>query len=153
MSRLPLLVLVLAACYTAPSTVAPEHAPTPIAAGMDRAWNAVIDVFAERNIPIRTIDRSSGFVATEALQVAGVDSLPWADCGSGATGDIRPQVATYNVRVRGDSAHSTVRITVRWSADVAQMTNQVNMAECVTTGRWEAAAEKDVKARAEGSVP
>lgn len=148
-----LLLVLLAACYSAPTTVAPERGPTPIAAGLDRTWNAVIDVFAERNIPIRTIDRSSGFVATEALAVAGVDSLPWADCGSGVSGEIRPQLATYNVRVRGDSAHSTVRITVRWSADVAQMTNQVNMAECVTTGRWEAAAEKDVKARAEGGSP
>lgn len=147
MKRTPLLSLVAAlACYQPPVSVAPERAPTPVAASLDKTWMAVIDVFAERNIPIRTIDRSSGFVATDPLRVDGEEGLEWADCGSGEGGDLGPTRASYNVLVRGDSQTTTVRITATWQA----VTRDYGVADCVTRGTWESDAERSIAARAEG---
>lgn len=136
-----LVLLVALACYQPPTTVAPERAPMKVAASFDKTWNAVVDVFADRNIPIRTIDRSSGFIATEPLGVSEDEGPDWADCGSGEGGEVSPVRAIYNVRVRGDSSATTVRVTVRWSSAER---------ECVTRGVWEGDAERNIAARAEG---
>jgi hypothetical protein len=42
---------------------------TAVAASFGRTWDAVIDHFAERNISIRTMERSSGFIAAEPFRV------------------------------------------------------------------------------------
>ena len=58
-------------------------------------WNAVVDVFSERNIPIKTIDRTSGLIATEQLSVASsTDTGGWADCGTTMGTAVRPTHAS-----------------------------------------------------------
>jgi len=137
-----LILLTLGACsFVPPSTIATPRAPAPIAASFARTWNAVIDVFADKNIPIRTIDRASGFIATDALSAAGSDTT-WADCGTGPLGGtLRPTLATYNVLVRSDSAASTVHVTVTWSS--------VAGGQCVTRGVWEGELEQLIRKKAE----
>ena len=138
MKRYALLVLLvcLAACVTAPAT-APERAATPINASVGKTWDAVIDLFAERNIPIRTMERASGFIAAEPALVAMKDGARWADCGGALGVKLGAERATYNVLVRGDSTHATVRATVLWERTGDQ--------GCTTRG------ESLVKARAEGA--
>lgn len=144
------LLLALAACtYTPPEGVAPTRAPTAVHASMGKTWNAVIDLFADRNIPIRTIDRSSGFIATDALAVAQDSAAAtWANCGM-TNVDLAPGRAVYNVVVRGDSVASTVRVTVTWSTFVSIQGRTDSWEECVTTGKWESDAEANIKDRAE----
>ena len=113
---------------------------------MDQTWDAVIDVFAGRNIPIRTIDRASGLIVTDALGV-GDNGTAWASCGTQGGKVLAPDRATYNVLVRGDSAEATVRTTVLWSR-----TEEHAVPECTSTYIWERALETDVKARAERQV-
>src|SRR5712691_3823983 len=112
----------VAACsfhgYTPPEPPSPRDA-TQVDASMGRTWDAVIDLFAARTIPIRTIERVSGIIVTERLSVGREDGLAWADCGkeSGfghSAVRISPNYGTYNVLVRGDSMHSSVKTTVRW---------------------------------------
>lgn len=119
---------------------------------MDRLWLAVIDFFADRNIPIRTLDRVSGFIATEPLSVRDSKAEGWADCGSTDNGPLSPTGATYNVRVRGDSVRSTVQITVRWTGyfEDAMVARNSRPVDCVTLNSWEADAETIIKTRAEG---
>jgi hypothetical protein len=117
-----------------------------VAASFAKTWGAVIDVFADRNIPIRTLDRSSGFAATEELGADG--TTQWADCGSDAIhGHVGPRHASWNVRVKGDSAASTVLVTVRWWI----IRGRTTRVDCVTTGAWENDAELAIKERAERS--
>jgi hypothetical protein len=112
---------------------------------MGQTWDAVIDLFALRNIPIRTIERASGIIATEGLRV-GPEGILWGYCGKKGRAEYYPTTAIYNVLVRGDSTNSTVRTTVRWShIDVDR-----NL-DCTSNYTWELEFEHDVKTRAEAA--
>jgi hypothetical protein len=130
------------------TTYKPPPPPTPrdaslVAASMGQTWDAVIDLFATRNIPIRTIERASGLIVTDALRV-GQEGNTYASCGTKNGKVLAPDRATYNVLVRGDSSMATVRTTVLWTR-----TAEPIVPECTSTFIWERALETDVKARAE----
>jgi hypothetical protein len=152
-----LLIGALAACtrYYPPTPATPRDG-TGVIASFGRTWDAVIDEFAAKNIPIRTLERASGFIATEALGVA-PDFGTYrrrlrdtrADCGynSGSTSlPITPTHATYNIVVRGDSGRSLVRVTVKWMRIV---TGPGASLTCETSGTWETALEDGIRERAE----
>jgi hypothetical protein len=119
---------------------------------MGRTWDAVIDLFAARTIPIRTIERASGIIVTEQLSV-GPEGLTWADCGKeksvNGTVHLRPNYGTYNVLVREDSTHSSVKVTVRWVYSYLGRTMESSVTECSTKHVFERVLEADAKARAE----
>lgn len=145
MRYLALIVGFTTAClqYQPPAAPAPSQG-TPVSASFGRTWDAVIDHFAHRTIPIRTIDRGSGLIATETMAV-GADGPRWADCGRQGVKSYEPRTANYNVLVRGDSARATVLETIRFaSTDV-----QDNPIECSTRGIWEQELEAAVKGAAE----
>lgn len=130
------------------TTYKPPPPPTPrdaslVTASMGQTWDAVIDLFATRNIPIRTIERASGLIVTDALRV-GQEGNTYASCGTKNGKVLAPDRATYNVLVRGDSSMATVRTTVLWTR-----TAEPIVPECTSTFIWERALETDVKARAE----
>jgi hypothetical protein len=144
-----------------PPAPAATRTAAVVAAPSSSTWEAVIDVFAERNIPIRTMERASGFIATEQLGVDERESLQWADCGRSITPlkwrrdkdgkkvevkEFPPNRAIYNVLVRGDNTRSTVKVTVRWT----YMGMYRGSTECTTKGIWEGEAESEIKRRAEG---
>jgi hypothetical protein len=129
--------------YSAPDPPTPREA-TDVHASLGRTWDAVIDLFAARLIPIRTIERASGLIVTDQLSV-GPEGREWADCGKTSAGRYRPNYATYNVLVRGDSTRARVKATVRWVySDLKE-----KVLECSTTHVWEMALEGGVKTRAE----
>lgn len=132
---------------------APPAPPTPrdamaVGAGFGRTWDSAIDVFAERNIAIRTIDRASGLIVAEPMKVG---SGAYADCGRTMWDvEIPPTDATWNLLVRGDSTRSTVKATVRFaSTSPAYGTSVV----CSSRGTWETSLEERIKASAEGKKP
>ena len=149
-SRLPVLIAIVAAAAacgpTQPARVAPRPG-TPVSASQSKTWDAVIQLFAERNLPIKNMDRASGFIATDPLGVDNV-SHDGVDCGKDVVHYPNPpRLATYSVFVRGDSTSSTVKAAVHWTS---QSDDQKRLLlECTTTGAWEAAFERDVKARVE----
>jgi hypothetical protein len=137
--------LLLAGC----GTYQPPPRPTPrdashVDASMGATWDAVIDLFATRNIPIRTIERASGLIVTDPLRV-GEEGSAWANCGVLNGRVLGPTRATYNVLVRGDSAAATVRTTVLW----IRTHENDEPVECTSSYIWERGLETDVKARAE----
>src|SRR5215213_11904 len=136
--------LVLASCssYEPPPPPEPRDA-TLVNASMGRTWDAVIDMFTARNIPIRTIERASGIIATDQLSV-GEEGRGWADCGQNNGSTLAPDAAIYNVLVRGDSTSAVVKATVRWTRTIASST-----IECSTSHIWERELETAVKTRAQ----
>ena len=150
----PLLLigLVAAGCakWEPPAPPAPRTG-MEVAAPAAKTWDAVIDVFSARNIPIKTLDRSSGFIAAEEMRVPSVEkrgtASPYADCGVFMKIPQSPTHANYNIRVKGDSTRSTVLVTVLWK-DLYDPTNGGTM-QCSTKGPWETDAENEIKALAE----
>ncbi|HZE74909.1 MAG TPA: hypothetical protein VE091_06340 [Gemmatimonadales bacterium] len=139
------LVLAVTGCaqFTPPAPATPREA-TPVAASFGRTWDAVIDEFADRNIPIRTIERASGLIATEQLTIS-YNASTEADCGQvGGYPSRAPTHAVYNVLVRGDSTRSTVKVTMRWMY-IAPKTS----IECSTRYKWEKAFEETARLRAQ----
>lgn len=138
--------LSLGACVPSPQTAAPQRVATPVNASSGKTWDAVIDMFAERNIPIRNMERASGLIVAEPMRVTLQDGVKWADCGGDGFGNkVAADRATYNVLVRGDSTRATVRTTVLWESSTDRYT-------CTTKGVWEQDFESLVKARAEGTA-
>ena len=134
----------------APPPAAPREAKA-VAASFGKTWDAVIERFAEDNIAIRTLERASGFIATEPMNVpASVNAeADWADCGTQPfTGRVYPRTTTYNILVRGDSTRSTVKASIRWTATTGTGVYTA-VHECTTTGNWEAMIEEGIAARAE----
>ena len=145
-----LLCITLAGCappYTPPSLVPVDRPATEVAASFGRTWDAVIDGFAARNIPIQTLERASGFIAAEPLQVSDADTT-MADCGRYEGATLLAGRAYYNVRVLGDSTRSSVRVTVRWT-NLGPSGAGLTQLPCVSTGSWESAFEGSIKERAE----
>jgi hypothetical protein len=133
------------ACASAPRPEPVTRVPTTVNASFNKTWDAVIDLFADRNIPIRTMDRASGFISAEPA-LAGSDEDAWAKCGGfGMYGG--PSSAVYNLLVRGDSTKSTVRMTVKWIHASRAPIDKTR--ECSTTGVLEGLIESQVRTRAE----
>lgn len=145
-----IVLIVTAGCvtYTPPKPPVPRHG-TEVKATEARTWDAVIEVFADKNIPIRTMERASGFISTDPLAV-GMEGATWADCGSTEVQAYTPNRATYNVLVRGDSTRATVKTTVRWTYTTIGKNPQ--LIECSTRGIWEAQMETEIKAQAEAKM-
>lgn len=139
-------LVLLPACYRyQPPPPAEPRDATTVDASMGATWDAVIDLFATRNIPIRTIERVSGIIAADLLSVDSANGLKWADCGSFGSRQISPNTAISNVLVRGDSTSSTVRTSVRWS----RRSFKEGDLECTSRYVWERALEQDVKEHSE----
>ena len=143
MLALPLLV---GACVQQPELVAPAREPLLVEAPFETTWNAIIDHFAERNLPIANMDKASGFIATAELPIHEVH-YEWADCGIVMGIRQPPNGATYNVvaRPQGET-RTTLKITTLWEVHTEGL-------RCVSKGRWEqeaeaAIAEAAVRARA-----
>jgi hypothetical protein len=131
------------------------HEPQPVAASFGKTWDAVVEIFAAKNMQIRTMDRSSGFIGAESVSVPSPREMPGlvklADCGSDPWyGAPRPTEATYSVLVRGDSSRSTVKVSVRWTRTDTHAHQTPTQVECTTLGVWESDLEGQVKQRAEG---
>jgi len=145
-----LLCIAVAGCappYSPPSLLPVERPATGVDASFGRTWDAVIDGFAARNIPIQTLERASGFIAAEPLQVSDADTT-MADCGRYEGATLLAGRAYYNVRVLGDSTRSSVRVTVRWT-NLGPSGAGLTQLPCVSTGSWESAFEGAIKERAE----
>jgi hypothetical protein len=69
------------ACVTLPVPSVTPRPAVAIAASVDQTWESALDQLAAQGIAIRTVERSSGFIATEtiALPPFSTDPRRWAD--------------------------------------------------------------------------
>jgi hypothetical protein len=146
---LALLAFVTTSCgsYTPPAAPAPVaysvHAP------FDAVWTEVVAYFADTKVPIQTIDKSSGLIATRAFQFNKVDSIQWLDCGQasmGAMGFVHSDqlLGDFNVFVRNFGDSVTVRVNLTATAHNAVETLGSTAGQttdipypCVSNGRFE----------------
>lgn len=140
-----LFLVAVSGCVPTPPAPAPIREATPVGASFEETWAAAIDHFAESNVPIATIDKASGLIATHQLSVTPGDAAEFADCGvSGLGAPILASSVVYNVLVRGDAVASTVKVTASWAGAPTP---------CSTRGTWESIAELFIRERSEGLAP
>lgn len=125
--RTLLLLVAVTGCASGARYVDPNPSPVPatvyVRSRFDAAWSAAVQFFADTRVPIGTIEKASGLIASKdfALDLAGLRH--WADCGT-VNGqpyvDIIDQgfmtgVADFNVFVQpaGDSTAIRVNVGVR----------------------------------------
>jgi len=146
---LPVLAVLAFAACSPPSLAPTPRSGTTVHASFATAWTAAVDVFAERNIPILTIDRASGLIVGETVRASGQPSYTaneFADCGKDFMREyLHPNSMAYNVRIRGDSTSATAQLTARF------VSPQGN--ECTTRGVVESLIETRIKEKAEAGGP
>ena len=142
--------LILVGCAPVPPGPPIARESVSVRAPFAATWDAVIETFADRNIPIRTLDRASGLIVAEPVVVSPPRADSLADCGSTMGMPIPPDRAMYNVLVRGDSLTSTVKVTVRFTQ--GGRPNDPVLIECSSRGVWESARERAIKEAAERKV-
>lgn len=163
-ARLPIFLTALLSLYACapiayyPPTITPTPSEHTVAAPASLTWDAVIEYFAAQSIPVKTLERASGFVGAERQVIPRETSAEirfakdLADCGFvGREADVRdvlPASATFNVLVRGDSIQSTVRVTVAYTGHVAPE-EQMGKVSCVSRGRYESMLLDYVRAKVE----
>jgi hypothetical protein len=140
----------LAACVRLPEPTSAPRPPAPISASVARTWDAVIDQLGEQAIPLRSMEKASGFIATQTIAMQGVTTEPtkWADCGTFASFHFAPTAVEYTILVRGDSTRASVRSSARYLL-VKNDGTSAGPTECVSNGVFEASFEESVKRRAE----
>ena len=154
--NLPLLSCLAAYEYQPPTAIAPLREVT-VAVPYEQTWQAVIEVFAQNQIPIKTIDRASGLLVAEPLRfnlrnfsssyTGKMGSLvtsdyEYADCGHSAAIKYNPTFARFNAQIRqkGDSSVLRVNVLYEWTPQTnleRQYENQLERKICVSTGKWE----------------
>jgi hypothetical protein len=104
-----------------------------VQASFDDVWRAVVQLFAERNWSIKTIDKSSGVIATDWLRI----SDEYADCGSAPLATNNGTRVTFNVLV--SPVDPATRVTVNTTfQQVRSVGGTTGVVECASVGSVEA---------------
>jgi hypothetical protein len=136
------LGLMLSACVQHPKPPVAYEAAT-VKASFGRTWAATLDELSRRTIPLKSADRESGVIITDALHL---DQTFYqaADCGSDGFSPFVATQGSFSVLVRDDSTQSTVRISARW---ISVSTGAEAL--CSTRGTWEKGFQEAVRDAAE----
>lgn len=123
----------------------------------DEVWESLINLLADINIPIKTIEKASGIVATDEMN-APIPSVPpgarvetaYYDCGvPGGLSTINGVRARYNVFVRKLSDNDTsMRINVSYSGSHWLGNDFQGWVTCLSKG----GLEEDLHARLKGRL-
>jgi hypothetical protein len=139
---LTIVTLAAIGCSHAPLATAP--APESIVhVTFDVAWLRIIAFFANANVPIQTLEKASGLVASQQLTLAPYQQSAWVACrssfGSVLTALASPgstYTSNFNVFARpvGDSTYVRVNFLVTAFASTQHGPAPLN---CASNGRFE----------------
>lgn len=141
-----LVLLALAACASAPVQRQFDRQVTIPGADFDAAWNAIVDIFGERNWTIANMEKASGFINSEWMDAT--NSRAYVDCGSPGMSIERGRRGRFNLVLReapgGDGVTLTVNTT--WQAE-REFGGSYTAIECASTGELEAELQEEVRER------
>ncbi len=109
-------------------------------ASYDATWQAVLQSFAELDLPIATIERESGLVATDWILVSESDDR--MDCPD----DARQAEMRFNVLL--EEAGSGTRMTI--TSGARALTDDGVLQRCASTGVLERAIQRRVSRKVSG---
>lgn len=130
---LALLLALLVGCATPPKVYEFDKSWV-VESEFDEIWSATVELFAERNWPISTLEKDSGIIVTDWVSV-GMEG-EYADCGQPGLAVVRRREVKFNVFIRkGDQIALTVNTSFR---ELRRFDYQSFYSECNSTGALEA---------------
>ena len=140
-----LVVCLTVACGTppVPRTIANSF---PIAQSFDKVWPAVIETFAELNLPIMNMEKVSGLITTDWVSFRGQDNnRGYCDCGTTrfpmSETDRRGKFNVFIKKTADDAVEMKVNAIFEKQSAYER---QVETTTCVSTGKLEAEIYKRV---------
>lgn len=132
--------VVLSGCATAPMDHAVERTQTFVAS-KDVVWERAVSFFAQRNLSIKTIEKSSGLIAADRSITTPVEGLEgYADCGVDPLTRRSLQTIDLNLFVRALPNGST-SVTVNTHFSETRMLGYnamtIKTVTCTSTGKLE----------------
>ena len=107
----------------------------------DSVWEAVVDLFAERQWPIEQLEKDSGLITTSWVPS---DLEGASDCGSSGVGlnfsGISNNSVRFNVVVRDNDSTVAVIVNTSWRA-----TRGSDMLTCTSTGLLESRIHESLR--------
>jgi uncharacterized lipoprotein len=128
--------LILAACASAPVARQIQNS-FPVDQPFENVWTATIETFAELNLPILNMEKASGLITTDWIQL---NDPTMSDCGKqGVMSSEQGRRVKFNVFVKtvgGDACE--MKINAMFETMVATYGNSGLSAQtCVSTGKFE----------------
>jgi len=145
------LVIVLLFCFGLSScgyAPAPRQIVSsfPIDKPFDTVWSAVIEVFAELQLPIQTLEKDSGLIVSDWISLIGQDNNGYCDCGKLVMLDEVERVGKFNVFVKKTSENSCeIKINSQFQQSYVDLDHIIYKRNCVSTGKLEAEIYNMVK--------
>lgn len=140
---LGLICLMVYGCATAPAPRQIVKAFT-IEASFDDVWVAVIDTFAEMNLPIANMEKDSGLITTDwEIYPRGKAGNVYCDCGGLGLNMEIERKGRFNVFVRRLTENSCeLKINCIYNRTIqpvmAKGSTGITSRNCVSTGKLEA---------------
>ncbi|HET9893230.1 MAG TPA: hypothetical protein VFQ42_22320 [Mycobacterium sp.] len=136
MRALVIAAAAVAGCATAP--VAHDVQRTArMSATVDATWQALVDVIAERNWPVKQLDRSSGLAMIDWMAAPEYT----ADCGSVPLASEGPIRARFSARIRAAGSGSEIEINATFQR-TREIAGSVAVIECTSKGALEVAIQE-----------
>lgn len=136
---LVLVCLFIYGCATAPVPRQITKA-FPIEAPFDDVWQAVIESFSDLQLPIDNMEKDSGLITTDWIDIKGQKNTDYCDCGGLGINIEQRRVGKFNVfvkRIAGDSCE--IRINCMYEQTISDIYEKsFRRRKCVSTGKLEA---------------
>jgi hypothetical protein len=152
--RYAVLIAVITLGCASVQPPAPPAAPTTmyVRAPIDAAWTAAVQFFADSRVPISTIDKASGLIASKDFGLSADLFKRWADCGTLKDGS--PSIknvdawmakglaragADFNVFLRPAADSTAIRVNIGIHAEAINPMayNRLTPVNCVATDAFE----------------
>ncbi len=127
--------LALVACATTPVARQIQNS-FPVDKPFDSVWTAVIETFAELNLPILNMEKASGLITTDWIKM---DDPQMSDCGKrGVMTAEQGRVVKFNVFVKRVGETCEMKVNAMFEISISVYGNRnLSTASCVSTGKFE----------------
>jgi len=139
------ICLVLTGCASAPIPRQIQNS-FPIDRPFDKIWEAVIETFAELNLPIINMEKASGLITTDWIKQ---DDLEASDCGRiGMLSLEMSRRMKFNVFVKKIADASEIKVNTMFEILVKTVgIDPIEISSCYSTGKLEKEIYDLVKAK------
>ncbi|MHA1331777.1 MAG: hypothetical protein ACTSR2_11940 [Candidatus Hodarchaeales archaeon] len=134
---LGLLCIFFLGCATAPPPRQIQNIFT-VEADFDKVWTALIDTFADLQVPIENMEKDSGLIITDWIDITGQTNEDYCDCGGLGIFSEVARLGKFNVFVKKLTENSCeLRVNCQFQQTI-EFGEERSARRCVSTGNLEA---------------